>query len=546
MTATIDFFSQIPDILSLNADNPQLLEQFDDRRFRFGLYLINQDSRAVKIRKGAIQELVIIDDMLDWFHHGHIIFDNPDDVMERVESQLTTDNPSSKKMPILPYRFRGDARDMIYMIMEPHVSSDDDEATFEVNSIVHTMKFLFSVYAIEDIDTGEGKKGKRQKLHFHDYRLQMLREKNTYYSTGKNLNLNGDNVKTQTPVTQKSNMERSKPTGEIIQDLLSASLQDTDVTGLFSRHWDFGGKNIFYTSPSESKAIDDLKYVLDRHVSTSGYTNQPSLLKLQRTTNRWELLPITEYFKRSVTNTGPGPYQSEFFTLSFDSEASPTEIPPSAKTFGSKGNVHTNYHFSDISIIDDYIFSEINGVDCQELLNSVIVHRYDESTKQFDIDVTSGNIDNVRMNFQQLFINNTLGGNDGHGYTSWLSDDSRGENLNFTVTSSQYTDKIGSMYAGRNKTLLGAFLLGNTIQFKSRGLTARRSGVWIAIDRPNNYVDSEYEGKVLGQYFVTRVKHTITPQGYENDIMGVKPFLYESPGFKTKDIFKTNPEKIVY
>ena len=315
---------------------------------------------------------------------------------------------------------------------------------------------------------------------------------------------------------------------------------------MFSRHWDFGDKKLFYTSPSENKALDDLNYVLDRHVSTSNYTNQPSILKLQRTTNRWELLPVTEYFKRSVTNKGPGPYQSEFFTLSFDSEADPTEIPPPAKTFGSTGNVHTNYHFSDISIIDDYVFSEINGVDCQELLNSVIVHRYDEGTKQFDIDVTSGNIENVKTNFQQLFINNTLGGNDGHGYTSWLSDTTRAENLNITVTSSTYTDKTGSMYAGRNKTLLAAFLLGNTIQFKSRGLTARRSGVWIAIDRPNNYVDSEYEGKVLGQYFVTRVTHTITPQGYENNILGVKPYLYESPGFDTDDIFRTNPEILVY
>ena len=76
--------------------------------------------------------------------------------------------------------------------MEPHIGDDETQMDTEVNSIVHTMKFLFTVYAIEDIDIGEGKKGKRQKLHFHDYRMQMLREKNTYYSTGKNLNLNGD------------------------------------------------------------------------------------------------------------------------------------------------------------------------------------------------------------------------------------------------------------------------------------------------------------------------------------------------------------------
>ena len=97
---------------------------------------------------------------------------------------------------------------------------------------------------------------------------------------------------------------------------------------------------------------------------------------------------------------------------------------------------------------------------------------------------------------------------------------------------------------GRNKKLLSAFLLGNAIQFQVKGMTSRRSGLWIAVDRNNSYTDNDYDKKVLGQYFVTRVVHSITSSGYSNNIIGVKPYLYDDPGFNTKDILATDPENI--
>jgi hypothetical protein len=546
MTATHDFFKDLVGALGPDSQNKSNLEQFDDRRFRFGLYLVNPDARAVKIRKGSIQELIIEDDLLEWFHKGHIIFNNPDDVIERVETQLNTETPSGDKVNIQPYRFRGDARDMIYMFMEPHLS--DEETSQELNSSVHTMRFLFSIYAVEDIESPKGKKYKQQKLYFHDYRLQLLREKTLYYSTAKHPKKLGENITTTTNITQQTNSARSKPTGEIILDILSATLPVDDTVGQFSAHWEFGDEKIFYTSPAQHKAIDDLNYILDRHVSSAKYSNQPCILKLQRHTERWELLPITSYFSRAVSdNKSPGPYQSEFFTLSFDSEATPTEIPPPSKTFGAdQSSPMINYHFPDISIIEDYTFSEMNGVDCQEILNSVCVHRYDEKTKQFSVDLREGNIGKVHSDFQTLFINNTMGGDSGKGFTSWLTDSTRIDNLNIGVEPSWSPMQVPSLSVGRNKKLLAGLLLGNSIQFKVKGLTARRSGVWIAIDRENNYVDSEYEGKVLGQYFITRVIHRINPQGYTNVLIGVKPYLYKTSKFNTNDIFYKQPENIEY
>ena len=548
MSSVIDFYESVVKTLNLDHGNINTVEQFDDRRFKFGVYLVNQDSRAVKIRKGNISELVIVDDLTDWFHHGHITFTNPDDLLERVQSQLLNEGADLDDTVVtVPYRFRGDARDMIYIHMEPHIAPDDQPST-SMNNIVHTFKFLFTVYAMEDILDERGKRYKKQKLYFHDYRLQMLREKTLYYSTAKNLNILGDRDTKQRSISQYNNTHREKTTGEIIQDILTASLLTTDTKNLFSKQWEFGSSKMFYTSPSENKAIDDLNYVLDKHVSSLESANQPCILKIQRLTERFELLPISKYFERATAERGPGVYQDEHFLLSFENEAINDNIPPERKTFGKNDrHIAINHHYPDISIIDDYIFSEINGVDCQEVLNSVITHRYNESDKEFGVDLSSGNISTIHNDFQSLFIKKTYGGEKGSGYTSWLTDSTREQNLNISITSSWSPDKINSLSMGRNKKLLAAFLLGNTIEFTSRGNSSRRSGVWIAIDRENNYIDSEYEEKVLGQYFVTRVTHRITESGeYENKIIGVKPYTYRNQRFSTNDILFKNPEQIEY
>lgn len=548
MSVTIEFFENVVKTLGLDEDNPQCVEQFDDRRFKFGAYLLNPDGEGVKIRKGSIEELVIVDDILDWFHSGQMTFSNPHDIMERVKFAYSGDTTTGEKVKVRPYTIRGDARDFLLIKLEPFIDLPDSEApSGEMDSVVHTMKFLFSIYAVEDVISPNGSKEKLQKIYFHDYRAQMLREKNTYYSTAKNMDQSGEVSVPSKSVNHMSNTSRSKPTGEILQDLLASTLLNTDIQGLFSRHWEFGENKMFYTSPSDYKSIDDINYVLDRHVSSSNGQYQPCILKLQRYTDRWELLPLQKYFERSINKQLPGPYQSEFFLMAAESESDSSEsiIPPTRKTFGRDASTPMlNYHYPDISIIDDYVFSEMNGIDCQEILNSVILHSYSERNKTFNINTTDGNVSNVQQSFQSMLINKTYGGQAGHGVAAWISDDSREQNFNFTVKSCWTPDAGLSLSQGRNKKLLAAFLLGNTIQFNSRGTTSRRSGVWFAADRDNMYNDNNYDNKILGQYFTTKVTHTINNQGYTNSIMGVKPFLFRSNNHNTKDILFKDTEKL--
>lgn len=546
MSVLTDFFKTAAKNIGLNAGNLHMSEQFNDGKFRFGAYLGNQDGRMVKIRKGSIQELVLVDDILEWFHHGHMIFNNPDDVLERAVLQHKEDTPPSNDTDdnITPYRFRGDCRDFLYVFIEPEViPSTEDNVPEEMDNDVYTMEFVFCVHTIEDVSLDNDRINKMTKITFHDYRMQMLLEKNLYYSTGKNMFRGGDTTTKQQAVTQQSNDQRAKPTGEIVQDLLTSALFPVDTVKKFSRHWEFGGNNLFYTSPSEYKAYDDLKYVLDRHASAG--SNEPCILKVQRKTERWELLPVSEYFARSQTKGNPGVYQSEFFVISDDGGVSDVEIPPPSKTISKLFNPMLNYHYPDLSVIDNFVFSEINGYDCQHVLNSIITHRYSEADKKFSVDVSTGNIDNIHATFQGLFVNKTFGdANQNAGYTNWLTDSTRSSNLNIDVKFSWTSDKDMSLTVGRNKKLLSAFLLGNAIQFEVKGMTSRRSGLWIAVDRNNSYTDNDYDKKVLGQYFVTRVVHNITPEGYTNNIIGVKPYLYDDPGFNTDDVLATNPEKI--
>lgn len=543
MSDVIKTFQSLVESFALMIGEQSNVEAFDDRKFIFSVFLFNQDNQIVRIRRGAIDELVINDDILDWFHSGHLTFMNPDDVLERAEVIPDETAGMSQSSDTIPYRFRGDGRDFLYIIMEPQLVDDVvyQMPQLKLNNAVHTMRFVFTVYATEDINDERGKKFKKQKLYFHDYRQQQLRERTLYYSTAKN-NQNNSN-------TQTGNTDRGKLTGEIIQDILGAGLVGADVEQKFSRHWDFGSTKMFYTSPCEHKALDDLNYVLDRHISSPETGQGPSILKLERMTERWELLPLSEYFARAVSdNSDPGVYQSEAYKLAFeDTPVTQQTIPPKSKSFPDflGHSALINYHIQDVSIIDDYVFSEMNGVDCREIINSAIVHRYDEKTKTFNIDVTDGNQSNVYDYFQSNYVSKLKGeGFGGGGVMSWLTNPMSQDNLNIDVVKGWSSNSGDNLSAGRNKKLLGAFLLGNSIQFQVKGHPSRRAGVWITVDRAHDYLDSFYDSKVLGQYFVTRIEHRITPQGYSNNVIGLKPYLFDEPGFTTSDLFYKNPEKI--
>jgi hypothetical protein len=102
-------------------DNVDAIEHIDERQFRFGLMLMNQDGYIFRVRKQAISELKLVDSLTEWFHYGYVDISNPDDMMERADLSKDVDWTDKQTNP---YSFRSDARDLLYFFMEPYLGSD--------------------------------------------------------------------------------------------------------------------------------------------------------------------------------------------------------------------------------------------------------------------------------------------------------------------------------------------------------------------------------------------------------------------------------------
>ena len=134
-------------------------EILDDRSFKLKLFIINGDNKITRIRKGGIKELVIEDDILDFYHKGTLTMSNPHDVLERSTKQSGAHGTT---IDLETFRFRSDARDFLMVEIEPLLDADVANAE-DVDNSIYTMRFLFAIYAIEDVG-GTSAENKVKKL----------------------------------------------------------------------------------------------------------------------------------------------------------------------------------------------------------------------------------------------------------------------------------------------------------------------------------------------------------------------------------------------
>lgn len=545
MKRSVDVLRAFTALRDQTSGGKASVESINDSDYNFALWLINQEDQAIRLRRSAIDELVIVDDMLELFHKGHITINNSHDALERG-SVMNVGAGGHNTVNSTSFHFRSDARDMLYIRFEPAGDNKGraGSTSGSVDDDIYTIEFCFIIYAMEDVlDEEQGPDAKKQRLYFHDYRYQMLLEKNIYYSTAKNIPHRGHSTDSIKPVSMRGNDDRGKLTGEIVQDILTYSLFESDTLPLFSGDWEYGDEKLMYTSPSNNKAVDDLEYILGRHVSSEMSDHQPCILKLERKTDRWEYLPVSAFYTRASSMENgqiiPGLWQSEAFKISTSAEGD-SSIPPESKAFHDRyTHTHINYHFSNMSIINDYEFTEMSGLDCQTILNSTIVHNYSESGKRFGIDF-SGNIKEVEDMYKKKYLPHMIGSQGTGGKMSWLPSRTQRENININNVSNPIANSNLNMAYGRNKTIIQSMLLGNAIQFELTGITARRTGVWMTVNRDNTYVDNEYESKVLGQYLVRRVEHRIIGDKYTTVVSGIKPYYFKDLGFNDTDILHTD------
>ena len=493
-------------------------EYLDDRAFKFLVYLWNNDERGIKIPRGSIQELVVNDDITRWYQTGHLVFKNPRDAVERVNKKYSGGSTAD----VSPMRWRGDGRDYIYIEIDIPISEDILNSE-SLNNEVYTFRFIGSVVDTQDV-LGQNPDGKLKKIYFWDYRQEIMASRSLSWSAAKASKKKEANITNYKSLHLVSDEERSIYTGDAIKDIITKSLQTSKTQPEFETDFSIGGVKTEYVSPANSKASDDLEYMIGEHVHDTK-NREPCLLRCNRYTDKWSLLPLSEYYKRCYIKDKDFPGEFLYDRFYLGDQSNQDEVTQNTQRI-PENYTGTNNAFIDSNIIDDFEFAVPTAQDNNVMFSTTVVHIYDFKQKQFHIRLEESDSQANREYLQKSVLSNTK--TDGEPGTSIVLNNAKKENKIVTHTFTNKSSKAGEALAGRNPMLKGAVFHGNTIKFSCKGFPSRQAGRFISIDRDTGLADSEFDDKVLGNYLVTNVSHVIDGESYTNEVVAVKPYTYKT------------------
>jgi hypothetical protein len=493
-----------------------------DNTYEFNIMLINGDGQTIGIKYSSLVELSISDTLTNFYADGYVIFNNALDALESVQS-ISTDVRGRPEQAFSTFTFRGDGRDFLAINIQPSVHADDTDPINHVdNKNQFSLNYMFSILDMQDIIT-EDKETKLKKLYFCDFVFQILNEKNAYFSTGK---LSTDKG--------KGNTNRSIYTGEAIKQLLASTLsQDTGLVQKFSTMWDRGEEKIFYSSPAGCKAIDDLYYLLDYHVSTKENDYSPALLRKNRQ-NIWTLSPVTELFKSAYYRGssslgdigGTGLIENFIIGKPTSGDYNPiNSIERNPKTSFFANNL------PDYSYIENFESANISAPSSTYGVATHAVHSYNVSEKTFSIDLAENSINSAFKKYKKHFVQ-TQKGLIGSSPSANLSlNKTKTDNKNVHHVFNPNPAQTIRLNSGSNKILLNSIFNNTTIGFKTRGSIFREAGKFFTVDRRDFANSSAFDNKMLGTYLITKVDHVFKNGQYLNYLVGVKTYAVE----KTKN-----------
>jgi len=518
--------------------------RIDNIDFKYYVYLVNGNGDYLGLTTDAIELLDIEDNILEIAPSATCVLRNDNDSIERSnyniqigqgENYFARQPKNQESTAIDQFFFRNDCRDFLYVFIQPNLNELLEGQNIDKLTPLSTLFYTFSVLENEDIISENGN-NKFKKLSLVDADLEILREKNTNFSSST--------LKNEINLTQEGNSKRSSYTGEILKDLLIKGLdiggsgQKTEQNGSVINNdlFELGSTNLFYSSPGEYSILDDINYVLKRHTSAS-YPNDPCLLRKDRYSGQYTLISYKDYFKNAIFQSKSGMSSGGFshletILLGEEGNTSPSNEIKKRTPFLPFNNIT----IGDYSMVDKFEFQNMNGIDSQSKIVSTAVHSYQIKEKQFQIDSSNNNVVRSLTDFYSYFIKGT------EDEDLFLSDkistnifvnQLRKNNLNFkNVFSINDTEPDQRLGLGRNEILKNALFLNNAISLKLKGLTFRSAGKFFSFDRKAGGKDSIFDDKVFGTYFLAKINHVFTKGSYSNNLVGIKTYMYNMPKVK--------------
>lgn len=531
---------QIDPIISSSLNELSNNFRIDDVDYKYYVYLVNGNGKYMGLTTDAIELLNIKDNLLDVAASGSCVIRNDNDVIERSNLNIQvdqTDNyfarqPKGKSDTYIDeFFFRNDCRDFLYVYIEPELKdifNNEDIDTLKPNS---TLFYVFSIINNKDISTG-GEKFK--ELELIDADLEILREKNLGFSTSYLVKNEAEDL------THKDDTERGLFTGEVIKNLIitgldaGGALEKTEQNGsvINDSLFDLGTSTLFYSSPADYNVLDDITYVDGRHTS-SAYPHDPCILRKDRYNHRYTYISYKDYFKNAIFQTEDGLASGGFAHIETIYVGEDADTQVNNRKRRTPYVPYNNVTIGDFSMVNDYNFSNMSGLDTQSELITTAVHSYQTNDKQFQIDLTNNNVTRSMNDYYDFFVRGEkekplfVGENLN---TNTFLNQLRKNNINikndFSINDKEPDQRLG---LGRNSFLKNAIFLNNALSLELKGLTFRSSGKFFSFERKAGVYDSKYDDKVFGTYFIVEVEHTFKKNSYTNSLIGVKTYLFENP-----------------
>ncbi len=523
--------------------------RIDTVDYKYYVYLINGNGVYLGLTTDSIELLNIRDNILEIAASGTCVIRNDNDSIERsnIGDILTKENyferqPKNNSSYIDEFFFRNDCRDYLFIYIKPDLTQGlgSNIQSTPTTDAASTLLYTFSIIKNEDLYTSPDSAIKFKQLTLIDNDLEILREKNLFFSSATLLPHS-----TAEQLAHLDDDDRGAYTGDIIQQLLiqglnsngsdNTSPNDRQIidTSLFNQ----GSSTLFYSSPGEYNVLDDISYVTSRHTSAVAPFD-PCILRKDRYSQFYTFISYKDYFNNAIFQnknvSAGGALHLE--TILLGSEIATTTTPTNNKT-RIPTSIYNNMTFGEFSLVDNFKFYNMNGIDAQSHLVSTAVHSYQLSDKQFQIDLSNNSISNTMDTYYNHFVKGDkeypLFVASDNIFTNIFINQVRKNNLNFkNVFSINDTEPDQRLGYGRNDVLKNAIFLNNAISLDLKGLTFRSAGKFFSFGRKEGFLDSKFDDKVLGTYFAVQVDHNFSKGKYTNNIIGVKTYLYGNPHIK--------------
>lgn len=473
------------------------------KNYVFRATLVNPKSLALELQKSAIKELILEDNVYSPFFQGSITIDNRDDALERFKSDPTL-TEFDNKLQIQGYRTRGDARDVLILSIIPVENGTEPYSQqAEQFNKYYGLQIIFALTDEEDILDG---KSKVKKFKIRDFDHQILSEKKLFFSS---VSLLEDYDKNK-QVPFLTDRQKSVETGKILKALFTNGLSDETVIYTetvngkkTTPYFEDGSSTLFYSSPNNNTAIDDIAFIYDLHVSSSN-SKDFSFLNKDQYTGEYTLESAADIFSKAFNKKvdSGGPYFIENFSITGGQDVNNVvqndiKKPLRALEFGETGDV-----------IDIRFFNP-PGELYRDHIRTNIVHTYDFEEKKFHIDSNDGNIVNVKNNFTDYYVRPMKGKDGSQPAPNFIITDTQKTNQNFNNVFSVFSEDSDfiKLAVGRNEILKHAIKLNLGIELTVQGGLHRQAGRFISIDRKGSYIENDFDNKFLGIYFILHVQH---------------------------------------